>query len=94
VVDPVVVQRLGEGQGHMILADDVGEGVGAVPAIESQTCIHETTLVPGGDKPIRDDEETPRAPDRARLPLLPSGPGGVGQDAATRGAPPSLRDSH
>src|SRR3954447_10064211 len=27
----------------------------------------------------------PRAPGRAHLPLLPSGPGGVGRDTATRG---------
>ena len=37
-------------------------------------------------------EEAPHAPDRARLPLLPSGPGGVRQDAAAWGVGPSLSD--
>src|SRR5665647_2776191 len=35
-------------------------------------------------------EKTPRAPTRARLPLLRFRPGGVGRDGATRGAAPSL----
>ena len=35
--------------------------------------------------PAGRNAEAPRVPDRARLPLLPSGPGGVQQDAATRG---------
>ena len=35
--------------------------------------------------PRTGQQKAPRVPDRARLPLLPSGPGGVGQDAATRG---------
>src|SRR5687767_13769529 len=34
--------------------------------------------------------EAPHVPDRAHLPLLPSGPGGVQRDAATRGVAASL----
>ena len=39
---------------------------------------------------ISTKEKTPRAPARARLPLLRFRPGGVGLDGATRGATPSL----
>ena len=41
--------------------------------------------VAGGSRASRGHEVTPRAPARARLPLLPSSPGGVQRDDTTRG---------
>ena len=78
VVDPPGPQRLHQGLGHVLLADDVGEGLGPVAAI--QRCAHAPNLVgsPDTTPALRlAHERTPRVPGRARLPLLPSGPGGV-----------------
>ena len=44
----------------------------------------------GGTSRGGGDEKAPRAPGRARRPLLPSGPGGVERDAATRGVGTSV----
>ena len=95
VVDPIVLQRLGERTGDVVLADDVAEPLGAVAAVQGLG--HPGTLTVGPDRPRRPSawgwahhralgrEGTPRAPARACLPLLPSGPGGVRWGDAARG---------
>ena len=91
VVGPVVRQRLLQRTGDVVLADDVGEGVRPVAAV--QRLGHGLDPSRAADVPQpsssghRDesDERTPRTPARACLPLLPSGPGGVQRDDAARG---------
>jgi hypothetical protein len=46
-MDPIVAYRLLERLGHMLLADDLGEGLGAIPAIEGER--HRTTLTLNAD---------------------------------------------
>src|ERR1700729_2144469 len=86
MVDPATAQRLAERFGYVILAADFGEGGGTVLAVQGEglpggfvapacpgrlgVCRHDLILERRG---------TPRAPVRARVPLLPSGPGGVGE---------------
>ena len=84
------------------MADDVRECIGAVAAIEGGG--HGLSLTVGtdlrigpGEGPLAapvaawpERERTPHAPVRARLPLLPSGPGGVHRIDAARGPPVSL----
>ena len=92
VVHPVVVQRLRQRRGDVVLPDHLGERLRAVAPVQGQTVHppHEPVARRRGERPRA--EGTPRAPGRAHLPLLPSGPGGVGQDTATRGVGASLRE--
>ena len=78
VRDPVVRQGLHQGLGDVFLPDQVGEPLGPVAAVEGGRHGHDTS------RHAR-HEGTPRTPARARLPLLPSGPGGVQRDDAARG---------
>ncbi len=98
---PVRAQRCTQRVRHVLLADDVGEGVRSVPAV--QGCGHASQgrrgdrhRGRGGGRPVDSAPRarrrhpsgrtrTPRTPVRARLPLLPSGPGGVQRDDAARG---------
>ena len=66
--------------GDVLLPDQVGEALRAVAAVQGGR--HGADPSP---TQRRDSEGTPRAPARARLPLLPSGPGGVQRDDAARG---------
>jgi hypothetical protein len=53
------------------------------------SCVHIARPPPKwGRLPRRRTQRTPRAPTRAHLPLLPSGPGGVRRDGAARGVCP------
>ena len=103
VVDPVVGQGRAQGRRHVVLPDDLAEGLGPVAAVQGERRLHAPTLTStvdighgaatglGRAPAVRSSaagcghEKAPRAPDRAHLPLLPLGPGGVGRDAATRG---------
>ena len=90
VVDLVVAQRLLERLGDVLLPDHLGEGRRAVLAVQGEG--HgghpmrrpRTAGQPVG-RAVWRTQGTPRAPARAHLPLLPSGPGGVQRDDATRG---------
>ena len=59
----------------------------AVTAVLGKDRSQRSERNPGG---VLRYEKPPRAPARAQIPLLPSGPGGVFQDDATRGARTSL----
>ncbi|CAM3641166.1 hypothetical protein NOMA109596_04870 [Nocardioides marinus] len=103
VVDPVVGQGRAQGRRHVVLPDDLVEGLGPVAAVQGERRLHALTLTSPVDNghgaatglgtapwtgPAANGsgrKKAPRAPDRAHLPLLPLGPGGVGRDAATRG---------
>ena len=67
-MDAITRQCSCERLGDVLLAYDIRQATGSICAIER--CGHPVTI----DR--APDEVTPRAPDRARLPLLPSGPGG------------------
>ena len=89
VVNAIVVQSPCQRRGDVFLAHHVGQPRRPVGAVEGQR--HAPTLTPtarpadrcSGTKQPR--KGTPRAPDRARLPLLPSGPGGVERGDTARG---------
>ena len=86
MINPIVGQSLRQRVGDVFLADQVGKPLGAVAAVEGLR--HVRTLTRGSHtapSASTGREGTPRAPDRARLPLLPSGPGGVRRDNAARG---------
>ncbi len=50
VVDPVVAQRVPQWRGDVILADDLGERLRAIPAVQRKGCFHAATLAPPADK--------------------------------------------
>ena len=87
VVDAIGAQGRHEGVGDLRLPNHFGKRLGPVAAVESGGHFSIVERVP--DKPA-DIKGTPRAPARARLPLLRFRPGGVGLDGATRGADSSL----
>ena len=77
VVDPAGVQRLADRPGDVLLADDLGEACRAGTSGTARATSERGLR--------RAERRTPRTPARAHLPLLPSGPGGVGRDSAARG---------
>ncbi len=100
VVDAARLQRLHEGTGHVLLTDDLGEGRWTVPVVQraahmitdllrrslassARWALPGIKAVAGFAAPAK--RTTPRAPARACLPLLPSGPGGVHEGDAARG---------
>ena len=82
VINPVGRERMTERIRDMCLSNELSKGLRTVSTIQSSG--HPWSL-PGGAEQ-RGKEKTPRAPTRARLPLLRFRPGGVSQDSATRGA--------
>lgn len=93
MVRPVRPQRLHQRRCHVFLPYYVGERLRAVTAVQSGG--HASRIAGSGDILLSREHgfhaaepRTPRAPARAHLPLLPSGPGGVQQDDATRGVWP------
>ena len=78
VVHAVVLQSPAQWTGHVVLPHDLGQCGRAVGAIQGHG--HRSTLDACPDRAVSEEQGkkgTPRAPARARLPLLPSGPGGV-----------------
>lgn len=93
VVDPVVPQGLLQGVSDMLLTDDLGEGLGAIAAVQRKGR-HIYEVIGAHRQPAPPPKtitrahtpghaRAPHAPARADLPLLPSGPGGVQSDSAT-----------
>ena len=78
VVHAVVREGSAQRAGHVVLPDDLVQNGGSVGAVQG----HGHVRHPNGD---RRHAGTPRAPASARLPLLPSGPGGVRRDDTARG---------
>ena len=95
VMDPAAAQRLPQRLRDLVLALDLGEAAWPVAAVEGQrgagrSRVRSAVRVTGtGGVACHDlilpKIRTPRTPDRARVPLLPSGPGGVGGMNAVRG---------
>ncbi len=94
VVEPPAAERLRQRLGDVLLADDLGERPWTVFPIEGErhSC-HLLTTAPLSVEGLTrtkqrapGNERTPRAPARARLSLLPSGPGEVHEIHAARGA--------
>src|SRR5205814_5777147 len=81
MVEPAAAQRLHQRLGDVLLPDDLGERARPVLAVQRQC--HAYKLPFGCDR-------APRAPVRARLSLLPSGPGEVHRVYAARGAPATV----
>ena len=81
----------GEGIGKrcddVLLADDLAKAARAIFAIERNRSL---TGASGFNHMASLTVRTPRTPDRAHLPLLPSSPGGVQHDTAMRG----VRSNH
>ena len=105
MVQPAAAQRLRQRLGDVLLPDDLGEGPRPVLAVqrECHSCplLDDRAIVRRGyDKnqlcPAEGgttgpgDEGTPRAPVRARLSLLPSGPGEVHEITPHEGLTESL----
>ena len=100
VVDPAGAQRLPQRLGDVFLALDLGERRRPVPAVERQARRgatgpvqvhrHGAGHVACHDLTLAGTVRTPRTPARARLPLLPSGPGGVDGITPCEGSPTSL----
>ena len=99
MVEPPAAQRLRQRLGDVLLTDDLGEGARPVLAVERQrhcASSSDRAILPverGTTLPSdavctapTGDARAPRAPVRARLSLLPSGPGEVHEMHAARGA--------
>jgi hypothetical protein len=77
-MDAITRQCSCERLGDVLLAYDIRQATGSICAIER--CGHPVTI----DR--TPDEVTPRAPARACLPLLPSGPGGFSRVTPREGS--------
>ena len=96
--DVLLAADFGEGGGAVLAVQGQGlpggRALGVPVASESAAMTSSSQAKPVGTPRIRrgsrgtspgEKERTPRAPVRARVPLLPSGPGGVGEVNAARG---------
>src|ERR1022692_3077421 len=99
MIDPSGAQCLPQRLGDVFLALDLGKGRWPVAAVERQRSVRNSGsrrvcgasgLTGAGDVACHNlflagEGRTPRTPARARIPLLPSGPGGVDGINAVRG---------
>ena len=78
MVHAIVLKGPAKWTGDVVLPHDLGQRGRAIGAIQGHG--HRSTLDAGPAGTLGQEQGkkgTPRAPARARLPLLPSGPGGV-----------------